>query len=297
MANISSSKKYHRLITIKDRSFSIPAIAKHHLSICISNTSFKVSCINPTTTQCLFLEAYSLSTDTPQQQIQAIEQLYQEHPLLGMKDWSTITLCIGSQQYSLIPKVFVQEGNVTDYLKFTCPVGSNTVQYFTHAALNLSVAFAVEPLLLNWFQKTYHQIPINIIHQASSLIEAALTYVRGNSSSSLSQLLVFVEESHLHIIITQKDKLLYYNRFEYTQIDEFLYYILSVMKTLQLDPQFHEVILAGSIYKNSLAYQKAHSYIRKLFFIEKPPYLKCKRSFGRGILVRYLDVLSAHLCR
>ena len=296
MAHTSSNKKYHPLLTVRDKSFSTAALSQYHLSICVNDASLKVSCVNPTTTQCLLLEAYGLTAEPIQQQLTAIEQLYQDHPLLGAKGWSTVTLCISNQQYTLIPKEVVQENTVADYLKFTCPVDSDIIKYFTHPSLNLTVAFAIESLLFNWFQKTYQQSSLHTIHQANSLIEATLTYLRGSSSSLLPQLLTFVEKNHLHIIIIQKAKLLYYNRFEYTNSDEFLYYILSVMHTRQLDPGFHKVILGGDINKGTTAYRKARNYIRKLSFIGKPPYLKFRRIFDQRTVFPHLDVLSTHLC-
>ncbi|MEL6606728.1 MAG: DUF3822 family protein [Bacteroidota bacterium] len=296
MANTISSKSYQPLLAVKDRSFNTAALSQYHLSIHVHDTSFKISCVNPITTQCLFLETYNLPDGTMQQQVDAIATIYEDNLLLGAGDWSTVTLCNGSQQYTLIPQDFFQETTAADYLKFACPIGTNTVRYFTHSSINLAVAFAVEPLLLNWFEKTYEHTQLQTIHQASSLIEATLTYLQGENASLLPQIIVFVGPNHLHIVIVQKDKLLYYNRFVYTSSDEFLYYILSVMSALQLDPSFHEVILAGSIGKGSVAYRKARRYIRKLSIIDKPPYLKGRRAFSRSILVTHLDVLSTHLC-
>ena len=296
MADTLPSKNYQNLLTVKDKRFNIAAPSQYHLSIYINDASFKVSCVNPTTTQCLLLEAYSLAYERGQRRVQAIEQLYQDHPLLVARNWSAVTLCIGNQQYTLIPKQFFQEKKLADYLDFTCPIGSNTIKHFTHSSLNLAVAFAIDPLLLNWFQGTYEQTQLHTIHQASSLIEGTLSYLRGNRPSLLPKVMVFVEANHMHITSIQKNTLLYYNRFEYTSSDELLHYILIVMHTLKLDPSFHEVILEGSISKGSIAYRKARNYIRKLTFSGRPPYSKFRRIFNREILTTHLDVLSTHLC-
>lgn len=296
MADTLSSKNYQTLLTVRDKSFNAAAISQYHLSIYVSDTLFKVSCVNPTTTQCLFLEAYRLSDGQGEERLQAIEQLYQDHHLLGSGNWLAATLCSGNQQYTLLPKQFLQESAVADYLNFTCPIGPNTPKHFTHSSLNLTVAFAIDPLLLNFFQKIYAQTRLNIIHQASSLIEGTVTSLRSSRPKLLSTTLVFVEANHLHIIIIQRNKLLYYNRFEYTNSNEFLSYILNVMHILQLNPSLHEVILAGSINKSSLSYRKARNYIRKLSLMDKPPYLKFRRVFGRAIITPHLDVLSTHLC-
>ncbi len=296
MVDTLSGKNYQTLLTVKDQRFNVAALSQYHLSICINDASFKVSCVNPTTTQCLFLEAYSLAYGRCQQRVQAIEQLYQDHRLLASGNWSAVTLCISNQQYSLIPKQLFLESKLVDYLDFTCPIGSNTIKHFTHSSLNLTVAFAMDPLLINWFQTNYEPTQLNILPQASSLIEGALSYLRSSRPSLLPKVLVFGEANYLHIIIIQKSNLLYYNRFAYTSSDKFLSYILIVMHALKLDPSLHEVILGGSISKGSIAYRQARNHIRKLTFIGTPPYLKFRSIFNREMWTTHWDVLSTYLC-
>ena len=296
MANTQASKNYHPLLTVQDKRLNTATLAQYYLSICISDTSFKVSCIDPKTTKCLLLEVYSLAHECGHRRVQAIEQLYQDHRLLAKGNWSAVTLCVGNQNYSLIPEQFFQENKLADYLNFTCPIAPNVIKHFTHSSLNLAVAFAVDPLLMHWLQKTYKQTKLQIVHQASSLIEGTLNYLRSSRLNLLPKVLVFTEANHLHIIIIQKSDLLYYNRFEYTNSDEFLRYILTVMHTLKLDPNFHEVILGGHISKGSIAHRKARNYLRKLTFITPPPYLKFRNIFNKGVWTTHLDVLSTCLC-
>jgi hypothetical protein len=296
MAYAPSKKNYQCLLAVKDKRFKVATLAQYHLSIYVSDTCFKISCVNPTTTQCLLLEVYKLAYGRSHERVQAIEQLYQDHPLLVAGNWSAVTLCIGNQQYTLIPKEFFQEEKLAYYLCFTCPIGSEAIKHFTHPHLNMTVAFAVDPWLLNWFQVTYDKTQPHTIHQASSLIQGAWAYLREKKLSLLPTVLVFVEFNYLHITVMQKSKLLYYNKFEYTNSDELLYYILIVMRTLKLDTSLHEVILGGNITKSSLAYSKACNYIRKLTCISAPPYLKFSSVFTREIMHAHLDVLSAHIC-
>jgi Protein of unknown function (DUF3822) len=296
MDNIPSTKKYQPLLTIQDKRFNVTALSQYHLSLYVSDEYFKIICINPTTTRCLLLEVYRLAHGCPYQRIQALEQLYQDAPILADHNWSAVTLCVGNQQYALIPQQLFQEERIADYLDFTCPVDANTVRHFTHSSLNVTVAFAMDPKLLNWFQMTYNAAPLCIIHQASSLIQGTWTYLRSDQPSLLPTMLVFVEESHLHITVMQNSQLRYYNKFEYTHSDELLYYILIVMRTLQLDTSLHKVILGGNITKSSLAYRKACNYIRKLTLMHTPPYLKFRSVFTKKMRHAHLDALSTHLC-
>lgn len=296
MADNSFIKKYQLLLAVKDKRFHVDNMSQYHLSIHISEASFKVSCVHSTTTQCLFLEAYVLAYSHSYQRVQAIKQLYQDHTLLAAGGWSAVSLCIDNQQYTLVPEAFVQDKKLADYLNFTCSTRGKKIRHFTHSSLNMAVAFAIDPWLLSWFQVTYQHTQLHTIHQASSLIQGIWTYLRGNKPCLLPKVLVFVASNYLHITALQKSTLLYYNRFEYTGSDQLLYYILIVMRTLKLDTNLHEVILGGNITKSSLAYKKARNYIRKLTFISALPYLKCRSVFSKTIIRAHLDVLSAHLC-
>lgn len=288
-------KEYKLLLAVKDKRFDVANISQYHLSIHVSDAYFKVSCVNPVTTQCLLLETYVLAYSDSHQRVHAIKQLYQDHTLLA-KSWSAVTLCIDNKQHTLVPKALVQEKNLTDYLDFTCLMDGKKIRHFTHSSLGMTVAFAIDSSLLSWCKKTYQHTQLYVIHQASSLIQAIWTYLRENKPCLLPKVLVFVESNHLHIIVIQENKLLYYNRFEYTSSDKLLHYILIVMRTLKLDASLHEVILGGNITKSSLAYKKARNYIRKLIFISALPYLKFKGIFSKEIMRAHLDVLSIHLC-
>jgi Protein of unknown function (DUF3822) len=294
METNSSIKRYQPLFSIQDKRLNSAPLSRCHLSIHISDTYFKISCVNATTMQCLFLETYVLAYKHPRQRLEAITQLYQDHPLLATEDWVAVTLCIDNQQYTLIPKEFSQEEKLADYLNFICFVGTDPIGHYTHSSLNMTVAFAIEPWLLSWFQTTYHNAQPRIIHQASSLIQGTWNYLRDNEPNPLPKVLVFVAPDHLHITVIKKDELLYYNRFEYTSSDKLLYYMLTVMRTLQLDTNSQEVILGGHITKNSLAYKKACRYIRKLIFINASHYFRDVLS--KKVTRTYLDVLSVHLC-
>jgi Protein of unknown function (DUF3822) len=296
MADTPPGKKYQPLLTIQDKRFNVAALSQYHLSLYISDVYFKIICVNPTTTQCLLLAVYKLAHESSHQRIQAINQLYQDHPILTDCNWSAVTLCIGNQQYTLIPTQLFQEKKVADYLNFTCPIGSNAIRHFTHSSLNVTVAFAMDPQLLNWFQVTYEYTQLYIIHQASSLIQGTWTYLRNHKPSLVPKVLVFVESSSLHITVIQMSELLYYNRFEYTSCDELLYYVLIVIRTLKLDTSLHEVILGGDINKRSPVYRKARNYIRRLTLMNTLPYMRFRSTFPKKMMTAHLDVLSVHLC-
>ena len=160
----------------------------------------------------------------------------------------------------------------------------------------MTVAFAVNQLLLDWLLHTSSRTNFKIIHQGSSFIEGIWTYVRARKLNKFPAVFILTEHHHMHITVMQKDRLLYYNRFMYQNSDEFLNYILIVMQALKLDPNLHEVIFWGTITKGSLAYRKAYNYIRKVALGKRPSHLKFRYNFDVTAPSTYFDILNAHLC-
>ena len=297
MAAASTRNPYQRLHAAKDKGFSANSLAQYHLSICVSDTHLKISCINPNTAQCMLLETYSLAPDRDDAEgIKAVEMLCQDHPLLAEKGWGATTLSVANQCYTLVPKQLFQEKKAGDYLKFSCALGANVVNHFTHTSLNVAVAFTMNPARLAWFKAAYGGNKSTIMHQASSIMAGAEAYIAGHQLEFLPKVFVFVEANHMHITVIQKNSLLYYNRFAYADSDQLLYYILIAMHTLQLDPTIQEVIIGGNITKKSLAYKKARNYIRQLTLSKKPPQLKFGRTFSGEVVDTYLDVLGTYPC-
>lgn len=295
MIATSVKTSYQPILSIKDKRFSMYHLQQYYLTIGIGDTSFRICCIDQVANRCLLLEAYRLDYSSSTERISALEQLYQERPLLAASAWDTVILCIENQQYTLIPKALFQEKNTADYLKLASPIGNNTVQHFAHPQLDVVVTFAVEPYLLGWFQKTYEQARLCVMHQASSLIEGVFSYLKAERLEASPRLFVAAEAEHVHITVIKKAMLRYYNRFSYSNSDEFLQYILIVMYTLDLDPSVTKVILGGNVTKKSLAYRKACNYIPKVIFNDSPTHLKFRRAFRKSIITNYFDLLSAHL--
>ena len=289
---------YQPLLFIQDKRFSIHRLQQYHLAISVGATSFRICCIDPTTSRCLLLAAYKLEAETITKRIKAIEQLFQELPWLAAKDWHAITLCVENQQYTLVPEPLFQEENTADYLKLATAMGSNLAKHFVHLRLGIVVAFAIDPMLLAWFQIKYAQANFCIIHQASSIIEGVWSYSKAQKVKALPRLFALTEPAHIHLTAIQQNNLLYYNRFSYSDSDEFLQYILMVIHTLGLDSHASEVTLGGSITKDSLAYRKACNYIRKVGLSNRPPYLNLSRAFReKAITTNHFDLLHAYHCQ
>jgi len=285
---------YQPVISVKDKRFSVYRLGQYYLLISIGSNRLRISCVDQVSSRCLLMEAYQIDADNSTQYLTILQQLFREHPFIATSAWKKVVLCFENQQYTLVPSALFQENNSADYLKLAVDIADQAVKHCIHTDLGLAVVFAVDESIANWLQKGYTAEHCCIIHQANSLIAGTAAYIQAKKLYAEAKVFVLAESGHMHITVVEKSQLLYYNRFAYNSSDEFLQYILIVMYTLALNPGVHEVILAGSVVKNSLVHKKMRNYIRHVSFSEKPPYLKFSWSFKKDLIINYFDLVNLY---
>jgi len=123
------------------------------------------------------------------------------------------------------------------------------------------------------------------------LIEGVL----GKSNNSGNLLFVYIDRFKLHILSAQSGKLIYYNQFPIKQFQDYVKYIMLVLKGLNMDQQSSEVVLWGYIGKNSPHYQEFIKYIRNVTFGGRPNQIKFSYMFDEVQEHHFFDLYSLYL--
>jgi hypothetical protein len=80
-----------------------------------------------------------------------------------------------------------------------------------------------------------------------------------------------VNSSSFEIIAIKNQDLIFYNTFEYSTKEDFIYYILFTLEQLKLDPETIKTGLIGTINKDDELFKIIYKYIRFVEF-SKPNY-------------------------
>ena len=112
---------------------------------------------------------------------------------------------------------------------------------------------------------------------------------------SQRQLLVFVEDQHVHIMYGLNTEFVYYNQFECRHENDYLYFVSLVYDELKLDKEKDRVQLFGRVDIDSPIYKLLHGYIRNIEFMKSE---KLQVSDLRFRLNQhyYLDLYATALC-
>lgn len=285
---------YQPVSTFQDKRFNIYQLSHYILLLSIGDDRLRIACIEYGTNRCLLLQTYQIKRDTASSPLLVVvQQLFREHPFVGTVGWKKVIVIFENEQYTLLPTHLYQDKYAAHYLKLAVGIGQQDVRcYHYDNDLGVTVVFAIETALVDWLKNGYQSKEFYVIHQASALVTSTHFYLNTKKLVAEATVLVVAEDNVMHITVMDQAKLLYYNRFEYNSSDEFLQYILIVMYTVALKPSFHQVILAGSITKNSVAHKKIRSYIRHVSFIEKLPHIQLIWWCRKALLTNYFELLN-----
>ncbi len=165
---------------------------------------------------------------------------------------------------TLVPKVLFNEDYLADYLKFNSKIlKSDFISYDTlnrNESVNVYVPYVN---VNNYIYETFGEFTFK--HFSTILIDEILK----NEINTLSKkLYIHISKHHFEIIVTQKGELMLYNTFEYSNEEDFIYYVLFTMEQLQLNAETTKAIFLGNISKDSNFYKIAYKYIRHISISE-----------------------------
>jgi hypothetical protein len=112
---------------------------------------------------------------------------------------------------------------------------------------------------------------------------------------SKKQLIAFVDNDKIHLLFGKNTKFIYYNQFDCTHENDYLYFISLMYSELGLDRNSVELQLFGRVDIDSPIYKLLHGYIRNIEFM-KSERLEISDLRYRMNQHYYLDLYATALC-
>ena len=280
----------------KSERFDVDDLQDYALSVCIGIRDLQIAITDIAANTLLLLEDYQLEgVKSVNTRISSISKLFEDHPLLEAGFWSNVKVCLKTHKFALIPKnIFTPEG-IFDYLTVNSEIRtkSEDVKYYRHLSTNAVNVFAADKKLLNWIESKYPSQSVQLVHQGSALIEGILKY---DDHSHEKTMFTFFDHGILHVIVTLKREILYYNQFAVRESQDYLRFIMLVFKELRLSQKSTKLIIWGNIRQNSPHIELVRKYIRNISLGEWPTYLQSAYEFDEIPDHHYFDLLNIYLC-
>lgn len=280
---------------IKDDRFEEDNIHDYSLLVNVGARDVQVAVVDGTDKRILFLEDYVLpSVSSNEDLLNTLDQLFDHHAFLKAGFWKAIKLAVKNQKLVQVPQTLFAPESAADYLKFNAHVNKNREEVLAVAMKNSQAVtvFAVQKEMTAWLEALYPQKQFTVLHQSAALIEGVMHFAASRNDNPLY---LYVDRFKLHILSVNENKLVYYNQFSILSFQDYIKYIMLVMKTLEMDQQTSKVIMWGYIGKNSPHYHEFYKYIQNVTFGERPTHLTFGYLFDEVQDHHFLDLYSIDL--
>lgn len=230
------------------------------IQISLSGLSFCVLNRNTNTISSIHEQGFKKQLN-PFQLLEKLKHCFETSPLLQQK-FEVIHVIHNNELSTLVPEALFNESAITDYLKFNSKMLKSDFVTFDTIAINQSVNVYIPYVNINnYIFDLYGDFTYK--HASTVLIE---TILKADKTSDSTQFYAHVNQNRFEIVVTNQGKLQFYNSFNFTTKEDFIYYILFTAEQLELNPEHFNLILIGYINKDDELHKIAYKYIRNVSF-------------------------------
>jgi hypothetical protein len=291
-----TTANYKLIHKVKDDKFDVDHLHHYNLHIQIGPRDLQFAVVDNETNRCLLLEDYILASVGSYQDLQVLlSNIFDQHHLLTAGFWKKVRIGIKNNKFSLIPAPLFVKDALVDYLSINSKVDPDKekILYYKHIHSDAICVFAVHRVLYDWLSGLYPNAEVGFVHQSSSLIEGVINYGANHRNDSM---FIYIDRFKLHVLTLRDQNLEYYNQFVIKEFNDYIKYIMLVLKGLHRDQKKSKVALWGYIGRDSAHFKEFHRYIQNLSFGDRPKYLEFGYVFDEVQDHQYFDLYSMHLC-
>lgn len=221
----------------------------------------------------------SVSFDKKQSPQALLDQL--KHSFNSLKElqksFGKVIVIHDNELATLVPKPLFDETNLVDYLKFNTKILKT--DFITYDSLSIEDIKVVYVPLVNINNFIFERFgSFEYKHSATILLNRLLTLEKNSKSLKMY---LNIESAHFELCVVENNNLKFYNRFEYSTKEDFIYYLLFTAEQLQLNPEEFPAVLMGSIDKNDDLFKIAYKYVRHVSLLPQDAMLYSKDSSSK----------------
>jgi hypothetical protein len=269
-------------ISFYDKSFIETNTSDYYLSLRFGKRNLAFTVFNPDLKKYTVFDAYTYSDlNLNEDAEQIFKQLFAEKNWLE-RQFKKVFFLMDHALSTLMPPPLFIENNMQQYLAFNHPIEASQPTHFNNLKnAHVVDVFSIPATIDKLVKKKWPNA--QLLHSSSVIIESlSINY---KNKIGVNTLFLNLRDEGFDLVYFKNKKLHFYNFFRFHTKEDFIYFLLSAMEELELNPEEVELILSGNIDKSSILYEMIYRYIRSSKFIER------NDSFGYTYL---LDGLMGH---
>jgi hypothetical protein len=206
--------------------------------------------------------------------------------------FSKIRISFDSYKFTFIPEELYENENEQEYAKFINPSASDLILTNRIRTAKIRNIFAIDANFNNALNHIFHKP--RIYSQASSFIEGIK---KTNPDRNGICLFIDFHGDHIQIACLKKSELVVYNILECINADEFNYYLLNTIDSLDLDSTNTKVMISGDVTSgNNEYYQRIIKYFKTPEFADSRLIVNQPELFKNVSPHTYFSLISLDEC-
>jgi hypothetical protein len=224
-----------------------------------------------------------------------LEIIDQQKPLLD-NGYDSVVLSFCGYNNTLIPDAFFDPAKLdlfyyANHASLQDDVVEEKLLFDNLRRISARNVYAVPKKLYDFFSSYYTNI--SIFHGATPFIEGLLSLHKNTAEKVVT---VNVQSGYFEMVVNQGGDLIFYNRFRYQTVEDFLYYVVFVYEQLGLNPETQVLYMAGAAEKNSALVNLAVKYIRYIQFVQRPSFAYYSYGFDEVAPHYHFSLYNQFLC-
>ncbi len=210
------------------------------------------------------------------------------------KKFKKIVIGFNTPITTIIPNDLYDDKLNDEYLRFNYAADKlRAKEILTGKIKNLqaTVIFALDKEVKMFLSKKF---PSAVLTSGIALWISLL--LKEHDDAFSPRVFINVNKDDFYIVAIKKDQLIYFNRFEYKNEDECLYYLLNAYKQLRFSTTLTHTYLAGSISEKDKLYTMLSSYFAKLSFLDFPKEFSASEKINKTIAHPFSNLYALSLC-
>lgn len=220
-----------------------------------------------------------------------LKAIINQHALLRLK-FGSVNVAVANAPATLVPAAVYEESTKHKYLAFNhqlearCSIHSDRIR-----PIDAWNVYAVPNEVYELMQLCFPGFTIR--QSSTSLLTAALAQFKHTVEKTL---ILHIQSDAFEIIVTENNRLNYYNLFKHQSPEDLMYFLMFVCEEVKLNPEQIDTVLVGELEKKSLIYNLLHKYFRNLRFGARSDSFQYSYGFDELPKHYYYNLLSQQLC-
>ncbi len=281
----------NKLLYLSDDEIQSQLAAKYDLLVHIGPETLQYAIIDSVEHETKVLAEFEVpQTVTNAELIKAIEDLPESSKQFRYT-FNKVKISFTTTSYTFIPTPLYLESDQQDYGKYLNSGTSGELLVNTISSADIKNVVSIHSDFKAALQRIF-QKP-RIYSQAVPFLEGIQRSLRREDESVL---FIDTQPKHFQIALFKELELEFYNIFEYDNTDEFNYYLLNVIQSLEIQLESTKIMLSGKITEHDEVYSRIGKYFDNIRFIDTTHLVKYSAKFEGVLPHTYSILFSLDLC-